>query len=130
VKPITLIVGSIVALGLCSAFLSGQVGAQTVSPGQLKVKPIAMLPTYKTLFVNGMTYRYNVQTGATARFFFDAGANAYIWNNVKEVDPPSAGTYEVVEGPGNSLIRINIHSEQTWLMVSKFQVPEFQKLIK
>lgn len=126
-----------ITLGMAALVAQAQQSAPQQAPLQLRKQVLA--PTtaapiapanaahYKLLRAGSNTYRIDTRSGQVGIFMLDG---TYAWHSVSEVNPPSApGNFDLVEISGDTVIRMDMNTGTTWLMVRKSGVPELQKIV-
>lgn len=117
-----------IILGLAALAAQAQQSAPLQAPLQLR-KPV-LAPTaahYKLLRAGSNTYRIDTRSGQVGMFML---GGTFAWHSVSEVNPPSApGNFDLVEISGDTVIRMDMNTGTTWLMVKKSGVPELQKIV-
>jgi hypothetical protein len=85
---------------------------------------------YKLVRANDVTYRIDTRSGEVGMFMM---TGAYSWHKVVDNAAPAAAaapdSFDLIEVSGKSVIRMDLRTGTTWMVVSKQGLPELQKVV-
>jgi hypothetical protein len=120
---------------LCIATLAAPL---TAPQAQQQQQPTLRLPTvalatgahYKLVRANDVTYRIDTRSGEVGMFMM---SGSYSWHKMLDNAAPAAaaapGSFDLIEVSGKSVIRMDLRTGTTWMVVAKQGLPELQKVV-